>query len=779
MANSVRLLGRLGGLQTTILSVLAVCGSLAFCADPRPGPANLDFEEGQLGKVPTGWFMPAPSEKAGFSAKLSENQPKSGKRCVRIESSRTDRGGVGILMQSFDATPYRGKRVRYRAAVRTQVVGFGNQAQLWLRVDRKNNQPGFFDNMIDRPIGAERWQDYEIVGDVDQDAESISIGIMVVGNGRAWLDAASFQILGPAGLGDEPARPLQGRELDNLVAFTRLLGYVRYFHPSDQAAAADWDQIAIEGVLACLAAKDASDLAQILKKTFKPVAPTLRVFRTGENPPLPAELQPPFKEQPLPKAIAWLHLGVGTGNPQSIYSSRRVHDTDAEFLSLAEKLHLPNFPDPAKPYQADLGGGVSCLVPLALLTDAQGTIPHTPPGAKPVTSKKPEGFLPSGKDRATRLAAVSLAWNVFQHFYPYFDVVKSDWPGVLRRALTAAAIDTDDRDFLVTLRRLVAELHDGHGNVVSRSVPTVAMPPFLWDWIENQLVITKVAPTGAGNLKPGEVVVRVNGLPAAKAVAQVEQTISSATPQWLRYRALLVLAAGPKDSDLTLDVQPASGDPYMITVKRTANYGDIKEPRPDKVAEIKPGIWYLDLDRILDEDFNAALPKLEKARGIIFDLRGYPHGSTVAISHLTDKPVTCAQWHVPVTQYPDHTHMSYSFSNWKVPPLKPHFQAKVTFVTDGRAISYAETYLGIIEHYKLADIVGAATAGTNGNVNPFRLPGGYRVMWTGMRVLKHDGSQHHGVGVQPTLPAARTIRGIRDGRDELLSKALEVVEARP
>ena len=108
-------------------------------------------------------------------------------------------------------------------------------------------------------------------------------------------------------------------------------------------------------------------------------------------------------------------------------------------------------------------------------------------------------------------------------------------------------------------------------------------------------------------------------------------------------------------------------------------------------------------------------------------------------------------------------------------PQPPRLPARVAFLTDGRAISYAETYLGIVENYKLAAIVGGPTAGTNGNVNPFQLPGGYRLAWTGMKVLKHDGSRHHGVGIQPTVPVARTLRGVAAGRDELLEKAIEVV----
>lgn len=99
----------------------------------------------------------------------------------------------------------------------------------------------------------------------------------------------------------------------------------------------------------------------------------------------------------------------------------------------------------------------------------------------------------------------------------------------------------------------------------------------------------------------------------------------------------------------------------------------------------------------------------------------------------------------------------------------------MAFLTDGRAISYAETYLGIVEHYRLAEIVGGPTAGTNGNINPFQLPGGYGVVWTGMKVLKHDGSRHHGVGILPTVPAEPTRAGIAAGRDEILERALKVV----
>lgn len=81
----------------------------------------------------------------------------------------------------------------------------------------------------------------------------------------------------------------------------------------------------------------------------------------------------------------------------------------------------------------------------------------------------------------------------------------------------------------------------------------------------------------------------------------------------------------------------------------------------------------------------------------------------------------------------------------------------------------------MVEAFKLGDIVGSASAGTNGNVNGLILLGGYTLAWTGMPVVKRDGTPHHGVGVLPTVPVEPTIAGIRAGRDEVLERAIKAL----
>jgi C-terminal processing protease CtpA/Prc len=373
---------------------------------------------------------------------------------------------------------------------------------------------------------------------------------------------------------------------------------------------------------------------------------------------------------------------------------------------------------------------------------------------------------------------VILAWNVLKHFYPYFDVLRTDWQAELPRALKSAAVDGNAEEYLGTLRRMVARLHDGHAGVFH---PLLLLRdftlPLVWDWVEDRLVITHVAELGAEGLRPGDIVLKVNGTQSRKALEQLEEEISGATPGWRRYRALIELRTGIHDSKVLLQVESGSGRVRDVTLRRSLAFSAISEPRPAKIHEVRSGIHYVDLDRITSQDWQRSLSVLERARGIIFDLRGYPVSAPVVATHLIDRHSTSAHWKVPVVTLPDRLGRPeyLSLPRWDLMPTTPRLRARVAFIADARAISYAESILGIIEAYRLADIVGQATAGTNGNVNAFSLPGGYRISFTGMRVLKHDGSQHHGTGIRPTVPASRSIQGVRDGRDELLECAISVV----
>jgi len=167
-------------------------------ADENTGgaPRNLRFEEGVMGKVPPGWFVPALPKDADYLAELRHSGCRGGSGCVVVLVPANAPRPFGNIMQSFTATAYRGKTVRLRAWMRLEASNPDDRAQMWLSVDRTNRKTGFFDNGDDQPVRSDSWTPREIVTTIDRDAQFIDFGFMSIGRGRVWVDDVSFEIIG-------------------------------------------------------------------------------------------------------------------------------------------------------------------------------------------------------------------------------------------------------------------------------------------------------------------------------------------------------------------------------------------------------------------------------------------------------------------------------------------------------------------------------------------------------------------------------------------------------
>jgi C-terminal processing protease CtpA/Prc len=72
-----------------------------------------------------------------------------------------------------------------------------------------------------------------------------------------------------------------------------------------------------------------------------------------------------------------------------------------------------------------------------------------------------------------------------------------------------------------------------------------------------------------------------------------------------------------------------------------------------------------------------------------------------------------------------------------------------------------------------AIVMGSTTAGADGNVSGLYLPGNLYTMFSGISILNPDDTETQRAGIVPDLEVKRTVEGIKEGKDELLIKALE------
>ena len=145
----------------------------------------------------TGWHM-AGSHPSQYEHALAGDSTYEGKPVVELRSvvPRTD--GFGTLMQTFQAEHFLENRVRFSGALRCRDVA--DRVGLWMRVDGPGPERRMlaFDNMAGRRVGGTTdWGRYEVVLDVPADAEAIALGVLLVGEGEAWMSDFNVETVGP------------------------------------------------------------------------------------------------------------------------------------------------------------------------------------------------------------------------------------------------------------------------------------------------------------------------------------------------------------------------------------------------------------------------------------------------------------------------------------------------------------------------------------------------------------------------------------------------------
>lgn len=111
----------------------------------------------------------------------------------------------------------------------------------------------------------------------------------------------------------------------------------------------------------------------------------------------------------------------------------------------------------------------------------------------------------------------------------------------------------------------------------------------------------------------------------------------------------------------------------------------------------------------------------------------------------------------------------------KIPGFGKSYDGKLVVLVNEQTQSQAEYTAMAFRAGKNTTIIGSTTAGADGNVSSIPLPGGLKSMISGIGVYYPDGKETQRVGIIPDLEVKPTIKGIRENRDELMEKAIELI----
>ena len=383
-------------------------------------------------------------------------------------------------------------------------------------------------------------------------------------------------------------------------------------------------------------------------------------------------------------------------------------------------------------------------------------------------------------DVAHRLLAAFRIWSVIHYFYPYKALI-GDWDAALTESIPHFLAAANEDEYAGAVLQMVARVEDGHSTASGH--PAVARLLGTWRTplevrqVENEFVITRVhagLPEPAG-VRPGDIVVSVDGEPLGARVDRLRKYVTASTETARRNRLASVALMGATESTATLTVRGADERTRTVQVPRAP----AAPPRPagEPYRILDGNIGYVDLMRLTVPQVDAMFDSLKATTALVFDMRGYPMGTAWSIApriNTKGAKVGALFRRAQVSGISSFEESASGFYFEQPLPAgdKPRYTGRTVMLIDDRAISQAEHTALFFEAANDITFVGTATAGANGDVTSFLVPGGFRVGFTGHDVRHADGRQLQRVGIQPHIQAAPTIKGIRSGRDEVLERAL-------
>lgn len=732
-------------MKNTLIVLLTIFS--ISCQAQKPEKYNLGFEkQSENETLSDGWF------KWGNYELTIDATPHSGKKSGKITSDQTG-SSFGSIAYKIPAN-YVGKKIKLEGYMKIQNVENGF-AGLLLRVDG-NGSSLAFDNMQNQNVsGTKDWQKYSITLDYPEEAENIFIAGILSGKGEAWFDDFALSIdgknvqklkevekeLSKVQLDKEfdngsliELSNLTSKSIDNLELLGTVWGFLKYHHPEIAKGNYNWDYELFRFLPKYIEVKNNIERDKLIIKWINSLGELEKCSKckpTDEG----ALIKPDLKwvdsqDKPLKDKLLYVYNNRSQGEHFYIGMKQGVGNPDFKNENPYSNMSYPD-----------------------------------------------DGF---------RLLSLFRYWNMINYFFPYKHLMDKDWNTKLIEYIPQFINAKNELEYELAAIQLIGDIQDTHANLWGGADKIdewkgLNYSPVHVRFIENQLVVTdyynEELKSQVG-LQIGDIITKVNGIPIETMVKEkskyypasnIPTKLRDISADLLRSNSnnieIVFVSGNSKEQTKTLKLYPKDSlDIYRWYRKSDDN----------SFKMLDNNIGYVTLQNIKKEDISKIKSEFKDTKGIIIDIRNYP--STFVPFSLGSYFVTSFTPFVKFTNGNVDNPGEFTFTKeLKIPSKGKTYKGKLVVLVNELSQSQAEYTSLAFRAGDNTKIIGSTTAGADGNVSAIMLPGGLRTMISGIGVNYPNGGETQRIGIVPDIKVNPTIEGIRQGKDELLEKAIEII----
>lgn len=378
-----------------------------------------------------------------------------------------------------------------------------------------------------------------------------------------------------------------------------------------------------------------------------------------------------------------------------------------------------------------------------------------------------------------RLLGLFKFWNTLEYFYPYKYLTNQNWNEVLNEMIPIFINSNNATEYHLAMLETVVKLDDSHGifktKFTTEYFGTNFIPAKL-KIIDNKAIVTGFwndSLSKINDLRIGDVIEKVN-----------EKTIQDILDEKLKYIAGSNLSSKLRDTYYT--IANGNSDSLSISINRNGKLYDKiiyrypfdlifkKTIKNEKYKILENNIGYIDMATLDIKDVDETMKKLKNTKAIIIDIRNYPNFIPYSIAnYLNSEKIPFVKTTVPDLKYPGKFIWKENASVGKI--NKNYFKGKVVLLVSEETQSRGEYSVMCLQTANNVITVGSQTAGADGNITYNEFIGGYKSLMSGTGIYYPDGTITQRKGVKIDIEILPTIKGIQEGKDEVLEKAIEII----
>lgn len=712
----------------------------------------LDFEVIENG-MPKGWLI---NGQSGYSVFLDSINVKSGKYSIAIETTDSRNAAQSVILVFLNK--YGGKKITFSGYIKTENVdegfaGLAMQIGTDIAIDYmdKNGR-----------LGTTDWEKYEVTLDLKASQnQQIIIGGLFGDKGKVWMDDLQVTIDGKEIGKIQPIKPkpfsekaksdkefdngsrivfpeLTKQKTDDLELLGRIWGFMKYYHPAIAKGNYNWDFELFRILPDYLNANDHQQRDEILIKWIDKYG-KIPNCKTCRPTPQSAFLKPD---------LSWIENSNIHWKLkkllQKIYLNR--NQNSHYYIRMADFVGNPIFTN-EKTYM----GSDRC------------------------------------PDAGFRLLALYRYWNMIHYFSPNKHLTDKNWNTVLKEYIPYFVESENRLEYELTVVQLIGEVCDSHATLMSGWEKTQALrgyrqAPALVRFIENKLVVMEYYRLEGekienAELKRGDIITHIEGravgaivdslrkyYPASNESARLRDIARDILRSDKHYLQINCISSGKTEQK---EIYLADGKEWKYRIKN-------KPQNSTCYRFIDKYVGYIDLKAIKSEDIPIVKKEFMNAKGIVIDIRNYPPSYVAYMlgAFFISENTSFSKQTIGNSNNPGEFVFGMEDVLLK---LENSYQGKLVVIVNEDTQSHAEYTAMAFRAGTNTTIIGSQTAGANGNVSEIILPGGLITMISGNGVYYPDGRETQRMGIVPDIEVKPTIQGIREGRDELLEKAIEII----